>query len=121
MVCRDGAHLSESRPGGGGRLLEVDAARQEERYVIALRGDLDASTADAVEAALSEGEASDAEQIVVDLSDLSFLDSTGLRVLLQATARSESDSNRLRLVRGPRRVQRVFELTNTAAEMPFLD
>ena len=70
---------------------------------------------------MRRAEATDAKRIVIDLSAVTFMDSSGLKSLLQAQARSQADSNRLRLVRPPRRVQRVFELTNTEGLLPFLD
>lgn len=74
-----------------------------------------------LEAEVRRAEATDAKRIVIDLSAVTFMDSSGLKSLLQAQARSQADSNRLRLVRPPRRVQRVFELTNTEGLLPFLD
>ncbi len=74
-----------------------------------------------LEAELRAAEATDAKRIVLDLSGLNFMDSRGLGALLEAQARSRRDSNRLRIVRGPRRIQRVFELTNTQELLPFLD
>ena len=102
-------------------LLTVETGRCEGRYVVAAAGDVDASTSKRLEEALKTAEASDARRIVLDLSEVTFLDSTGLDLLLRAQARSRADSNRLRLVRGPRRVQRVFELTNTEELLPFLN
>lgn len=114
---------------GATRLLEssphspliVETIRSGGRCVIAPSGDLDMSSAEPLEAAVRAAEATDAQQIIIDLSEVTFMDSTGLRMLLQANVRSRADSNRLRLVRGSRRVQRVFELTNTDAMLPFLN
>jgi anti-sigma B factor antagonist len=103
------------------KLLNVQTTRYADRYVVAAAGEVDASTAEALDGELRRAEASDAQRIVLDLSGVTFLDSTGLRLLLQAQSRSQADSNRLRLVRGPRRVQRVFELTNTEQLLPFLN
>jgi stage II sporulation protein AA (anti-sigma F factor antagonist) len=112
-------HRDQLREGCG--LLEIHVARHDGRYVIAPLGELDLSTVAAFDRAVHEGEATDARRIVVDLSAVTFMDSSGLKALLEAHARSQADSNRLRLVRGPRRVQRVFELTGSEAELPFLD
>ncbi len=59
--------------------------------------------------------------IVVDLSGLTFMDSTGIRVLIMANARSRDDGNRLALLRGPAAVQRVFELSGVDSLLPFVD
>jgi anti-anti-sigma factor len=66
-------------------------------------------------------EDSDALSIVLDLSALEFMDTTGVRLIIQADARSRADSNRLALLRGPRAVQRVFELTGLLDRLPFAD
>ncbi len=106
---------------GSHRPLTVSTTRHADRCVIAPIGDLDLSSAAALDAEVRAAEATDVDQIVIDLSGVTFMDSTGLRLLVQADARSRADSNRLRLVRGSRRVQRVFELTNTEAMLPFVD
>lgn len=106
---------------GSHRPLTVTTTRHADRCVIAPIGDLELSSAEQLEVKVRAAEASDVQQIIIDLSGVSFMDSTGLRLLLQADARSRADSNRLRLIRGSRRVQRVFELTNTEDMLPFVD
>jgi anti-anti-sigma factor len=90
-------------------------------HVIALAGELDLATADEVEQEIVRVEATDADSIVVDLSDLRFMDSTGVRILLSADARSRADGSRLALLRGPAAVQRVFELSGISDLLPFGD
>lgn len=89
--------------------------------MIALAGELDLATADEVEQEIVRVEATDADSIVVDLSDLRFMDSTGVRILLSADARSRADGSRLALLRGPAAVQRVFELSGISDLLPFGD
>ena len=102
-------------------LLSVAVTRDDHRQAITPTGDLDMSTAEKLDDAVRAAEATDAKRIVVDLSEVTFMDSSGLKLLLEANARSQANSNRLRLIRGPRRVQRVFELTKTEEKLPFLD
>ena len=103
------------------RLLSVHVTRDEHRLAITPIGELDMSTAGKLDDAVRAAEATDAKRIVIDLSEVTFMDSTGLKLLLEAGARARANSNRLRLVRGSRRVQRVFELTKTEEILPFLD
>jgi anti-sigma B factor antagonist len=56
--------------------------------------------------------------VVVDLSQLHFLDSSGMRALLRLQSRI-GDRARLELVPGPPAVQRVFELVGLTAVLPF--
>ena len=86
-----------------------------------LKGELDVANAEHLERELRRVESSDALTIVLDLSDLQFIDSTGVRMLFLAHARSLADSNRLALLRGPKTVQRVFELTGIHDRLPFAD
>ena len=73
------------------------------------QGELDLDTAPDLEAVL----ATQSGPMVVDLRELSFIDLTGLRVLLDADARSRQDGMNLRFVPGPM-VRRLFEV----AELP---
>jgi anti-anti-sigma factor len=101
--------------------LSMTSERDGDVHVIALFGELDLATADSVEQELRRVEGTDAESIVVDLSGLTFMDSTGVRLVWQAEARSRADANRLTLLRGPHAVQRIFELTGIAGMLPFTD
>ncbi len=58
-------------------------------------------------------------RLVIDLSGLSFMDSTGLRALLQAREQASANQHELVLRRGPRQVQRVLELTKTDEVFTF--
>jgi anti-anti-sigma factor len=90
-------------------------------HMISLSGELDLATAPAVERELERVEATDAGSIVLDLSDLTFMDSTGARLIIQAHQRSRADANRLALLRGPAAVQRVLELSGVSDLLPFAD
>ena len=90
-------------------------------HTICVEGELDLATAADLERELTRAEDSDAQSIILDLSGLQFIDSTGVRLLLRAQARSREDSNRLALLRGPAAVQRVFDLTGILDLLPFAD
>jgi anti-sigma B factor antagonist len=59
--------------------------------------------------------------VVLDLSGLSFLDSSGLRCLVRADERAKEASRRLVLVRGPDAVQKVFEITRLEERLHIVD
>ena len=99
--------------------LEVRSERTGDEHVIALVGELDLAGVDQVAEELLRAEKTDAGEIVVDLSELTFIDSSGIRLILEADARSRADGNRLRLIRGPALVQRVFEISGVTARLPF--
>ena len=95
--------------------------RDGELHVINLSGELDLATVDVVKRELERVEATDVQSIILDLSGLTFMDSTGIRLLLSAEARSRADSNRLTLLRGPPAIQRVLEVTGVVKYLPFAD
>lgn len=101
--------------------LKVHSERHGVLHTIRPEGELDLATAGELERELMRVEGSDALSIVLDLSALEFIDSTGVRLIIQADARSRADSHRLALLRGPRAVQRVFELTGILDRLPFAD
>lgn len=101
--------------------FSLTTSRDGDEHRIVLKGELDLATAGQVEEALAGAETGDATAIVLDLSGLTFMDSTGVRLMLSAHARSRSHCNRLSLVRGPASVQRVFELCGVENTLPFAD
>jgi stage II sporulation protein AA (anti-sigma F factor antagonist) len=90
-------------------------------HTISLAGELDLATSGTAQAELERVEATDAARIVLDLSGLTFMDSTGVRLVMAANARSRADADRLALVRGPHAVQRVFELCGVVDLLPFAE
>ncbi len=101
--------------------LTISSDREGDVHTICPVGELDLATADELQRELERVEATDVESIVLDLSGLTFMDSTGVRLLITANARSRSDSNRLVLLRGPTVVQRVLELSGVETRLPFAD
>src|SRR5205085_1242527 len=101
--------------------LRVRSERDGDVHTVGLAGELDLATAARVERELERVEATDALSIVLDLSGLTFMDSTGVRIVVTAYARSRADANRLALLRGPAAVQRVFELCALGDVLPFAD
>lgn len=58
-------------------------------------------------------------RVVVDLSGLAFIDSSGLRMLLLADARAREHGYELVLLAGAESVQRVFEMTGALDVLHF--
>ncbi len=88
---------------------------------LALTGDLDLATANEAEDTIKATEASGPPLLVLDLSRLEFMDSTGLRVVLSAASRGDEDDRRVVIVKGPEVVQRVFEITRVAERLDMVD
>jgi anti-sigma B factor antagonist len=78
---------------------------------VVMSGELDISTAQRLEEDLKRVEADKPATTVLDLQQLSFMDSTGLRLLIMADSRARAEDRRLVIVQGNEMVQRVMRLT----------
>ena len=88
---------------------------------VVLVGELDIATAPAAEAELRAQEDHGAQVIILDLRRLTFMDSTGLRLLVAADSRAREAGHRLAIVRGPEAVDRVLEITGLDAKLDLID
>jgi anti-sigma B factor antagonist len=89
----------------------VDEAVDETTHVVSLRGEIDAQTAPRLGSRLF-GLADEGKRgVVVDLSDVTFMDSTAIGVLLNALAYFTARHAQLVLVCPTERVLRPFEVT----------
>ncbi len=101
--------------------LAMRSDRDGHVHVVELIGELDMNTAPVFDAELKRVERSDAREIIVDLSGLSFITSDGLKAIIHANARSRERDNRLRLLRGSDHVQKTFETAGLVSRLPFDD
>jgi anti-sigma B factor antagonist len=90
------------------------------RALVRLAGELDLQVADHVGTAVEELLDAGCAAVVVDLRELSFLDSSGVHMLIEARRSAERRRRRLALIRGPRNVQRVLQITGTEALFAFV-
>ena len=83
-------------------------------------GELDLATAPLLERAFNAVvRDDDAEMIVVDLTELSFMDSTGIHLLIRMH-RACGDVDRLRVINGSRAVERLLDLTGVRVHLPII-
>jgi anti-anti-sigma factor len=101
--------------------LEIESTSRADTITLSLRGELDLTSAPVFERELLAAESTKPRRVVIDLSRLEFMDSTGLRALLLAREHAQSEGHDLALRRGARQVQRVLELTKTAEAFEFED
>jgi anti-sigma B factor antagonist len=101
--------------------LVIRGVHDGDRFLLSLYGELDLATSPMLERRLQMAESTDSARLVIDLSGLQFLDSTGLHTLVRAEQRWRASGRQLSLLRGPRAVQRVFELTNALQLFSFED
>jgi anti-anti-sigma factor len=88
---------------------------------VSFRGALDLAVIDECAAALEEPLAGPEQIILLDLAELSFADSTGLRFLIDTKRRAESSGKRLILGRVSRPVLRLFEMAGLTSWFEYLD
>jgi anti-anti-sigma factor len=102
--------------------LEVRTEPEGDGLVIRAIGELDLAACKAFETEVNVALQSDAAAVSLDLRDLSFIDSTGLRALVIAVGLSEAKGRRPRVVRQTSpAVQRTFDLTGIGDRLPFVD
>ena len=102
-------------------ILDVTTEDRNGLVHLALVGELDLSTVAKVQEELRRIEAGSPATLVVDLSKLSFLDSTGLRCIVTADERARQEGRRIVIVRGPDAVQRVFAITRLDDRLEMVD
>jgi anti-anti-sigma factor len=96
--------------------LAEDAGSGGDR-VIRLRGELDIDSAPDLERVLLRSRPA-RQRVVLDLSELEFMDSTGLRVLLRARAVAEDGGWELLLRDVPPTIRRLFDMTGVHGALP---
>ena len=83
-------------------------------------GELDVASAPLLEQAIGELRATGVAHLIVDLRRVTFIDSAGLHLALDLAADAQANSLRLELLPGPPEVQRIFEVTGTLDQLPFV-
>jgi anti-sigma B factor antagonist len=93
------------------RVFKVEFADSAETCLIRLRGELDLDSAPVLDGEIDRVIAAAARPITIDLADLEFIDSTGLRCLLRAQRLSESNGVPMELLSPTGQVDLVLRLT----------
>jgi len=101
--------------------LEIRSEGHDGVPALALSGELDFAALELLEAELLPAEQRSPPILILDLRELSFLDSSGLNTILQAQRRAADESRRLVIVRGDERVQRIFDWTGVSRSLDFVD
>jgi len=102
-------------------LFDLEAAKDGDTFLIRLSGELDLAQRPRLDRALAESQSSDADSILLDLEDLTFIDAAGLYSLFAASRPSADRGSRLRITRGKGAVAAIFHLTSLDAALPLED
>jgi anti-anti-sigma factor len=96
----------------------VDVQRRDDVAIVQPRGELDVATVERLRAALDGTE--DAGRLVLDLRDLTFIDSNGLHLLVALHRRAQRDGFELTLLAPAAPVDRPIRLCGLDKALPFL-
>jgi len=99
--------------------LRVKTERQVS--VVEIGGEIDLHVAPQLRGALLRVGEGDSPRVVVDLSEVSFLDSTGIGVLVGALKRVREKGGALAFCGVQARVRRVFEITGLMDALPIFE
>jgi anti-anti-sigma factor len=108
------------RAGATPSRLDVRRVDHPLGVVLTLAGELDLATAPVLQERLDAAMRGTAA-VVIDLSRLRFIDSSGLGMLVAAERQLRDSGGQLVLVRGPQAVHRPFELTGLDSHFEFCD
>ncbi len=103
--------------------LTIVARKRRRTALIELRGELDMATVPQVAEALDEldPEADGVRHVVLDLRQVTFMDSAGLHELIARNERARSSRHNLAVVRGPGAVERLLTVSGVDARLVLVD
>jgi anti-anti-sigma factor len=110
----------EGSEDGQTRSFSLDVEPRRDAVVIRPAGELDLATVEELRTELRGLAEVGFERIVLDMRELTFMDSTGLRLVLDTAHDARDGRFQLALIAGPPAVHRVFEVTGVTEALPFM-
>ena len=99
--------------------MQIATTPGSDRYVIAVSGEVDLATSPALDTAIIAAIESDTSALAIDLTDVSFMDSSGLGVIVRGLKRCREADKDLDLVITNERVLKVFGITGLDQVIPI--
>ncbi|MBK6872992.1 MAG: STAS domain-containing protein [Kineosporiaceae bacterium] len=99
--------------------LSVTSRQEGDRSVVSVVGEIDVYTAPALRERINDLVAAGHYRLVVDLSSVDFLDSTGLGVLVGGLNRVRTQDGSLHLVCTQEKILKVFQITGLTKVFPI--
>lgn len=103
----------------GGPGFSVEVRRDGARLTVAPIGDIDLATAGELRRALRR--AGEGDTLVLDLTDVTFMDSVGVGLVVEQQKRAEREGGDFRLRRGPGNIQRLFQITGLEPRLRWIE
>ena len=100
--------------------FDITVTEHEDYVLVNLCGEFDLAAVEAVETTLMPLEAR-FPTVILDLRQVSFLDSTGRRAIVSADARARKGHFELKIVRGPADVQKLLYMAGLDKILPLID
>jgi anti-sigma B factor antagonist len=100
--------------------LTVDVRHEQDRVVLGLHGELDLASAPLLETQIENASDDTGAAVVLDLQELQFIDSTGLRIILSAHERAKERGQDFALTRGSQQVQRLLTITGVGDHLRLI-
>lgn len=97
--------------------LELGTSEQAGISIVSVHGEVDVSCADELRTCLARVMEHEAKGIRIDLSDMPYIDSTGIGVLVGAAHAAAEQGTALEIVRPQRNVARVLDLLGITGEL----
>jgi anti-anti-sigma factor len=99
--------------------LSITSEPDGEVHRVAAVGELDIATVEMLDKAVRDIEDT-GQMIVLDLSGLSFIDSTGLRLVIDLNERYGGETDRLRIIAGSPAVERLLDIAGLRDRLPLI-
>ncbi|MEW6218977.1 MAG: STAS domain-containing protein [Thermodesulfobacteriota bacterium] len=100
--------------------MEIIEERQEATHIFHLHGRLDSHTASQLEDRLQGSLHGQTRSLIIDCSDLEYVSSAGLRVILKATKEMQRQEGRLILCAMQDYVREVFDVSGFSTFIPIV-
>jgi anti-sigma B factor antagonist len=105
---------------GGKDQLRVEVRHEQDRVVLRLQGELDLVSAPVLQRAIADARTDSAEMIVLDLQDLQFIDSAGLRTILSGHEDSREHGREFAVTPGSQQVQRLLAVAGVSEHLRII-
>ena len=101
--------------------FEIVSENEAQNARLVLSGELDIATVPRVEDAVNAALTGTVRTLTIDLSGLSFVDSSGLRMFIVLDQRARAEGWKLCLIRPDTRVLTVFRVSGVEENLPFVE
>jgi anti-anti-sigma factor len=107
--------------GNKGAMMEIETRKEENATVVSVTGKMDAVSAPVLEKELSQLMADGEKGFILDLGQLDYISSAGLRVILATAKRLKEKEGKILLASLQDMVKEVFEISGFSAIIPIYE